>query len=239
MNKIRFPQVLVVGLLVMLTPSLAVGQQTQAAMLKPGDSINGTRLTTGADDAPPLWAFCSNSPEGKGSYILDCRAPALASLGIGNIFLYADEAIMDLDWSDLVWELSIDAQEVNLESFGTFDYVVPSLSKNPSPVREIFKRGKAWNIVLKDLKPGHHTLWFVAQSKMGSYTWFVNLEIEPVDETNIRSIPLLPHSEAESIKGIREIAHMNRVSHTLASVDSGSDGVGGISFNRGHNSWFN
>ena len=169
-------------------------QSATHARIEPGDTIDSMVVTTGADDAPPLWAFCSNSPEGKGSYILDCRTPALASLGIGNIFLYADEAIRNLNWSDLVWELSIDAQEVNLESFGTFDYIVPSMSKTPSSVREIFKRGTAWNIVLTDLKPGHHTLWFVAQSKIGSYTWFVNLEIEPVDETNISSIPFPPHS---------------------------------------------
>jgi hypothetical protein len=167
---------------------------TTQAMIEPGDTIDNMVVTTGADDAPPLWAFCSKSLEGKGSYILDCRVPALASLGIGNIFLYADQAITNLDWSDLGWELSIDGQEVDLESFGTFDYVVPTMSKSPSSVREIFKRGTTWNIVLTNLQPGHHTLWFVAQSKIGSYTWFVDLEIEPVDETNISSIPFPLHS---------------------------------------------
>jgi hypothetical protein len=99
-------------------------------MLEPGDQIGSMVVTTGANDAPPLWAFCSKSLEGKGSYILDCRAPVLASLGVGNIFLYADEAITNLDWSELVWELSIDGQKVDLESFGTFEYVVPSMKKN-------------------------------------------------------------------------------------------------------------
>ena len=163
-------------------------------MLEPGDQIDSMVITTGADDAPPLWAFCSNSPEGKGSYILDCRAPALDSVGIGNIFLYTDKAITNLDWSDFVWELSIDGQRVALESFGTFDYVVLSMSKSPSPVREIFKRVTAWDIVLTDLKPDHHTLWFVAQSKIESYTWFVNLEIAPMDKTNISSVPFPLHS---------------------------------------------
>ena len=163
-------------------------------MLEPGDQIGSMVVTTGANDAPPLWAFCSKSLEGQGSYILDCRAPVLASLGVGNIFLYADEAITNLDWSELVWDLSIDGQKVDLESFGTFEYVVPSMNKNPSPVREIFKRATAWKIVLMDLKPGHHTLWFVAQSKTGSYTWFVDLEIESADETNMSSIPFPLHS---------------------------------------------
>lgn len=166
----------------------------EAALLRAGDSIDGMTLSQGAGEARPLWAFCSNSPEGKGSYILDCRAPALPALGIGNIFLHTDEGITNLDWSDLVWELSIDAQDVDLESFGTFDYVRPSLSKNPSPVREVFKRGTAWDIVLTDLTPGHHTLWFVAQSKIESYTWFVNLDIEAVDGMDYGSIPFPLHS---------------------------------------------
>ena len=163
-------------------------------MLEPGDQIDSMVITTGVDDAPPLWAFCSKSLEGKSSYILDCRVPVLDSLSIGNIFLYANDTIANLDWSDLVWELSIDAQKVDLESFGTFDYVVPSMSKNPSPIREVFKRGTAWDIVLTNLKPSHHTLWFVAQSKIESYTWFVNLDIESADETNTSSIPFPLHS---------------------------------------------
>jgi hypothetical protein len=194
MNKSYLSKLLYCGLLLALAACQAGRQQESAAMFKPGDSIDGMSLTTGAADAPPLWAFCSNSPEGKGSYILDCRAPLLTSLGIGNIFLSVDEAITNLDWSDLVWELSIDAQEVDLESFGTFDYVVPSMSKNPSSVRETFKRGTAWNIVLTDLKPGHHSLWLVAQSDTNSYTWCVNLTIEGADVTDISSVPFPPKS---------------------------------------------
>ena len=194
MKNNRLSHLLVIGVLFLLSACRAAGQPLSAAMVGSGDTVNGMGLTTGIADAPPLWAFCSNSPEGKGSYILDCRAPVLASLSIGNIFLYADEAITNLDWSDLVWELSIDAQEVDLESFGTFDYVVPSMSKNPSSVREIFKRGTAWNIVLTDLEPGHHTLWFVAQSETDSYTWFVNLMIEGAEGVDISAAPFPLHS---------------------------------------------
>jgi hypothetical protein len=160
-----------------------------------GDEIDGMTLRTGAADAPPLEAFCSNSPEGKGSYILDCRTPALASLGIGNIFLYADDAISNQNWSEFGWELSIDGQEVDLESFGTLDYVVPNRSIHASLVREFYqdcRRGTAWNIVLTDLKPGHHTLWFAAQSEIDSHTWFVNLEIEGADGADIGSVPFAP-----------------------------------------------
>jgi hypothetical protein len=53
------------------------------------------------------------------------------------------------------------------------------------------------------------------------------------------TIGLNPVSKGAKGGGIREAIHMNRLSHTLASFDSGSDGVGGLSFDGGHSSWFN
>lgn len=186
---------LVLALFLAISQSAGKPVTAHASLLSLGDTINGMTLSKGPDDAHSLWAFCFNSPEGEGSYLLDCHVPALASPRIGNLLLYANEAIPNLDWSDLVWELSIDGQAVDLEPFERFDYVVPSMSKIlSSPVLETFKRGTGWNIVLTDLKPGQHTLWLVAESKMGSYTWFVSLDIEPVDEMSIGSIPFPPHS---------------------------------------------
>ena len=54
----------------------------------------------------------------------------------------------------------------------------------------------------------------------------------------LMTIGLNPVSKGVKYDGIREAIHMNRLSHTLASLDSGSDGVGGFSFDRGHSSWF-
>ena len=167
----------------------------RSAMLSVGDSINGMTLSKGADESHSLWAFCFKSPEGTGSYILDCRVPALASPRIGNSLLYANEAIPNRDWSELVWDLSIDGQAVDLEPFETFNYFAPSMSKLPSsPVLGTFKQGTDWNIVLTDLRPGHHTLWLVAESKIGRYTWFVSLDIEPAEESDYASIPFPLHS---------------------------------------------
>jgi hypothetical protein len=49
------------------------------------------------------------------------------------------------------------------------------------------------------------------------------------------------HPVSTGVKGgaPHEVIHMNRLSHTLASIDGGSDGAGGPSFDTGHNSWFN
>lgn len=192
MNRTHFSQWIYVGLLLMLTACQAAAQPLSAAMFRPGDTINGMGLTTGAADAPPLWAFCSESQENTLVKTFHCRTPLLSTLAIGHIFLFADEALTNLNWSDLVWELSIDDQAIDLESFGTFDYVMPGMSQGPSPVREVFMKATAWNIVLTNLNPGEHTLRFLAQSETESYAWFVNLVIEPADQVDISAIPFPP-----------------------------------------------
>ena len=48
-----------------------------------------------------------------------------------------------------------------------------------------------------------------------------------------------PSSRGITGGGLRETVHMNRLSHTLVSADSGTDGVGAPSFDQGHSSWFN
>ena len=59
--------------------------------------------------------------------------------------------------------------------------------------------------------------------------------------TLILLITISLHPVSKGVKGgvLREIIHMNRVSHTLASLDSGTDGVGRTSFDMGLSLWFN
>jgi hypothetical protein len=178
MNKIRFHKVLYVGLLLMLTACQAAGQPPSAAVLKPGDTIDGMVLTTGAQDAPPLWAFCSPGQHNGNTTTSDCSVPVLPRLGIGHLFMVSDDTLSDLDWSELTWQLSIDDQPVDLEAFGTFEYVIPVTSKSPSPVREVFKNFTAWDVVLTNLSPGEHTIHGVAQIGTDSYNWVVNLIIQ-------------------------------------------------------------
>jgi hypothetical protein len=194
MNKNRLSKLLYCGVLIMLAACQAAGQPLNAAMVGAGDTVNGMGLTTGIADAPPLWGFCSSSHAGSHIKTFNCRAPVMPTLAVGHIFLFADEVLANLDWSELVWELSIDDQAVDLESFGTFDYVMPTIATNPSPVREVFIKATAWNIVLTNLNPGEHTLRFLAQNDTESYTWFVNLVIEGEDGTDISSVPFPPKS---------------------------------------------
>lgn len=193
MNKVRAAQLLSVGLLVLLTACQAAGQPLSAAF-RPGDTINGMGLTTGAAEAPSLLAFCSSSQLSDHMKSFDCRAPVLPTLAIGNLFLLSDEAFASLGWSDLLWEFSINGQPVDLESFGTFDYVMPSMAKSPSPVREVFEKATAWNVVLTNLNPGEHTLRFLAQSDTESYTWLIHLSIEGTQRVDVSSVPFPLHS---------------------------------------------
>jgi hypothetical protein len=163
-------------------------------MSQPGDVINGLTLATGAESALPLWAFCSSSQENNPLQTFNCRVSALQTLAIGHVFLLAETASANSDGSDLTWDLAIDDQVVDLASFGKFEYVVPSMAKGPSPVREVFKKAIGWNIVLTNLNPGEHTLSFRAKSETDSHLWLVNLAIEGADGIDISAAPFPLHS---------------------------------------------
>jgi hypothetical protein len=193
-NSKRFFQVLSFGLLILITACQSTGQSFGAAMSQPGDAIHGMSLATGAADATPLWAFCSSSQESSHIQTFNCRAPVLPALAIGHVFLLAEMVSANSDGSDLVWDLSIDNQIVDLESFGRFEYVMPSMAKSPSPVREVFKKATAWNIVLTHLSPGEHILSYRAQSEAESHLWLVNLVIEGADGGDISAAPFPLHS---------------------------------------------
>jgi hypothetical protein len=87
-----------------------------------------------------------------------------------------------LDWSEFTWELSIDGWVLDLDTFGKYDYVMPTLSHPPCPVREVFAKITTWDVVLTDLKPGTYTLRGQAQADTDTYTWIINLIIEPPEK---------------------------------------------------------
>ena len=179
MNKIRFPQLLFVGLTFVLTACQSGGQRGE--MFQPGDMVGGISLTTGAQDAAPLWAFCSPAQSVGNTTTSNCRVPVVPRLAIGHIFMPGDDTLTRLDWSEISWELRIDGQPVNLKSFGTYDFVLPAMSHSPSPVREVFVKFTAWDVVLTNLKAGEHTIHGLAQMGTESYTWVIYLTIKGND----------------------------------------------------------
>ena len=176
-------------LIAVLIACQPVGQSMVTSMLEPGDQIDGMILATGAADAPPLWAFCSPALENEGVATMDCLVPPLPKLAIGHSFGLADQALQTLDWSDFTWELSIDDQTIDLKTFGTYDYVMPSMPRNHSHIREVFRKFTAWDVVLTNLKSGEHTLRGLAHSETDTYTWIVNLMIEAPYGFDFGSMP--------------------------------------------------
>jgi hypothetical protein len=157
----------------------STGEFPTNLMLEPGENIHGMTLTKGAADAVPLRAFCSALQQSEHMITAECHIPLSIKLAIGHIFLPTDKAQTELDWSEFTWELSIDDQSLDLDAFGRYDYVMPTLSHSPCPVREVFTKFTTWDVVLTDLKPGTYALHGQAQAETKIYTWIINLIIEP------------------------------------------------------------
>jgi hypothetical protein len=154
--------------------------------LQPGETIEEMALTTGVEDAYPLSAFCSATKENDYSIRVDCgELSVCANLAIGQTFgvidlIHAMNLIpQPINWDELVWEMSVDGYPIDLEAFGVEDIVYPDLARSPSPVREVFKMERLWNVVLVNPTPGMHTLQGRAHHRDGAepYTWTVNFTV--------------------------------------------------------------
>lgn len=178
MNKNRFSQLVLCGLLVLTTACQAAGQSFSATMFRPGDTLGGMTLTTGAQDAVPVWAFCSPAQHVGNTTTSDCNVPLVSRLAVGHIIMPGDDALSRLDWSESRWELTIDGQPIDLKSFGTYSFALPAMSHDPSPVREVFVHFTAWDVVLADLNPGQHTIHGLVKMGVDSHNWVIRLTIE-------------------------------------------------------------
>lgn len=178
MNRIYFSRLLTIALLFTLIACQLKAQSAPTSTLKPGDRIDGMMLTTGATEAPPLWAFCS-SQDNDYVKISDCQIPPTASkVAIGHVFVIANEKLIKSDWSEFKWTLSVDGQSIDLEAFGVYRFVLPTMPDSPYPIREVFINVTAWDVVLMDLIPGTHVLRGTAQSESETYSWVANIVIE-------------------------------------------------------------
>lgn len=147
-------------------------------MLKPGDSIGDMTLTRGTGEADPLRSFCPSLQTSEYTITAHCHVPLLSKLAIGTIFMPTSKVLSSADWSEFTWELSIDGRTLDLDAFGTYDYVLPTLSAPPCPIREVFASFPAWDVVLADLRPGSHLLHSTLQTDTETYTRTVFLTIK-------------------------------------------------------------
>jgi hypothetical protein len=178
---------LVLAFVLALIQSDATIAAAHTSMITVGDKLDGMTLAKGAADARPLWAFCA-SEVNKNVTTANCRVPQLPKLAIGHVFLGSDEAFTNIEWSELNWEIYVDDQLIQLNDFGTYDYVLPIMAPNPSLIREVFVKFTAWDIVLTNLQPGAHTLDGRVRSSDEEYRWKVNLWIEDEPES-LRNLP--------------------------------------------------
>lgn len=148
-------------------------------MLEPGGKIDEMVITTGMEEAFPLWAICSPKKVNDHSIVADCGELSHANLGIGHTLGVMDLIPASIEWEELNWEMSLDGRPINLEAFGVYKFVHPSIAPSPSPVREVFGVLRVWDVVLVNPTPGTHRLQGQAQSPDGAepYTWVVNFTI--------------------------------------------------------------
>lgn len=182
--RVQIVAMLIAALALVVSLSLIVTRLSPMPRLQPGDDIAGMRLTTGAVTAPPLWAFCSPGVKTDGVVHVECQVPALPRLAIGHTFRVADQALQAMDWEALAWELTLDGQALDVQAFGLHEFAIPELAPWPSSVREIFKRGRAWDVVLINPTPGAHTLSGVARAETATYRWVVNFTVETDSRLN-------------------------------------------------------
>ncbi|HSL47008.1 MAG TPA: hypothetical protein VK897_26460 [Anaerolineales bacterium] len=179
---------LVLAFFLALSQSPAKTAEAHVATLKAGDEIDGMVLTSGAKDDPPIWAFCSTE-ESKGMTSASCWVPQMSALAIGHVFLPGDHAFAQMEWSDLEWELYLDDRLIQLEDFDTYSYIVPTVTSDLSPVREVLTKALAWDVVLTNLRPGEHTIEGRVQAGAEEYRWIINLVIEAKPAPYWKSVP--------------------------------------------------
>lgn len=150
--------------------------------LEKGDKLNGMVLTSGAVDAPPLDAFCIFDSDEEVTTTIDCQVPPLPKLAIGHMIGVTGGAFQELDWSEIDWQIYLDGYLLKLDTFDEQSYIEPEIPSSPSPVREVFKQRKTWDIVLVNPTLGLHTLLCTAKTSSVDYNWVVNFMIGPTQE---------------------------------------------------------
>lgn len=146
-------------------------------MLKPGETIDGMVITTGIEDAFPLWAICSPRKVNDHSIRADCGEVSYANLAIGHTLGVMSLVPQSTDWEELVWEMSVDGHPIDLAAFGVYDFVHPDFPSKP--FGEVFRVIRVWDVVLVNPTPGTHRLQGRAQSQDGAetYTWVVDFTV--------------------------------------------------------------
>lgn len=144
-------------------------------MLKPGDVIVDMVITTGVENAFPLWAVCAPKKVDDRSIIADCGDLSYDNLAIGHTLGVMDLVDPTIDWEELNWEMSLDGHPIDLQAFGVYDFVHPDFPSKP--LGEVFRILRVWDVVLENPTPGMHRIDGQVQDGDATYTWAINFTI--------------------------------------------------------------
>lgn len=147
-------------------------------ILARGDKLNGMVVTSGMADAPPLEAFCIFDVDEEVTTTIDCQVPALPKLAIGHMIGVTGRAFQEMDWSEIDWQVYLDGYLLDLDTFDKQSYAEPEIPSAPTPIREVFRQRKTWDIVLINPTFGLHTLLCTAKTNSVVYNWVVNFMID-------------------------------------------------------------
>ncbi len=155
-------------------PMPASSTASSNRLLKPENSIGNMVVTTGSREAPHILESCPFDPSMSAGFTIpgiatiDCRLPQYPQLAIGIPWYTADAALRESNWLALTWELYIDGQQVDLDAFGTYDIDLQ--------LRGDFTKLRSWDVMLKPLTPGMHTLRSVIRLNQQITDGVTNLE---------------------------------------------------------------
>jgi hypothetical protein len=143
---------------------------TAVPMVQPGGRIGDMVVTTGASEAqgPPIWAFCSPAFLQPGVTTTECQVPPLPELAVGHGWFAAGDTLRDANWGAMTWELYLDGQAVDLETFGCYDADLPQPGLSAAdPDKVIITKLRSWDVLLTNLQPGAHNLHSVLHLSQG------------------------------------------------------------------------
>ena len=147
-------------------------------VLEPGEKIDDMVITTGIENAFPLWRLCSPKKANDHSISADCgEVSVCTNLAIGHTLGVMDLVDPSIGWEGLNWEMSLDGHPIDLEAFGVYDFVHPDFPSKP--LGEVFRVLRVWDVVLVNPALGTHRLQGQAQSPDGAepYTWVINFTV--------------------------------------------------------------
>jgi hypothetical protein len=162
--KARFPAIVLLTTVALVLPGTLFAHEKGPA-LQPGDTVGQMVLDTGMANVDteagmvPIWAFCPSGFGDADVTTVECVVPAFPALGIGHGFFAADEEYRAAGWEALTWELYLDGNQVDLDSFGYFDQDLPWTGvPGRNPDEEVIVKLRSWDVAVRNPAQGEHTL---------------------------------------------------------------------------------